>query len=117
MQTRVTQKHKQRGRISGIAMIVSCTAAILLAGGLSSISGTNEVSATATVSALPNQADGNPVGEREDVATLLAWHVEARTLARYANQITLAEPSRTLAGADSKSVVPVAAVVRNAKAR
>jgi len=112
MQTRVTQKDCQRGRISGIAIITSCAAAILLAGGLSSIGGTNGVSATATVLALPNQADSKRIGEQEDVATLLAWHVEARTLNQYAYQITLAEPARKLAEADRPSALPDAARLR-----
>ncbi len=98
-------------------MITSCAAAILLVGGLSSIGGTNGIPAPARVAALPNQADGKRLGEQEDVATLLAWHVEARTLTQYAYQITLAEPSRTLAEADRPSVLPVAARLRNTNAR
>ena len=117
MQTPVTRKYSQRGRISGIAMITSCAAAILLAGGPSSVGGTNGISAPATVSALPNQADGKRLGEQEDVATLLAWHVEARSLTQYAYQITLTEPSRTLAEADRPSVLPVAAWLRSSNAR
>ena len=116
MQTPVTRKYSQRGRISGIAMITSCAAAILLAGGPSSVGGTG-VSVPATVSGLPNQADGKWLGEQEDVATLLAWHVEARSLTQYAYQITLTEPSRTLAEADRPSVLPVAALLRKTNAR
>ena len=112
MQTPVTRKYNQRGRISGIAMITSCAAAILLAGGPSSVGGTNGISAPARVSALPNQAGSKRIGEQEDVATLLAWHVEARTLNQYAYQITLAEPSRQLAEADRPSALPVAARLR-----
>jgi hypothetical protein len=112
MQTRVTQKYYPRGRISGIAIITSCAAAILLAGALSSIGGTNGIPAPARVAALPNPADSKRIGEREDVATLLAWHVEARTLNQYAYQITLAEPSRQLAEADRPSALPVAARLR-----
>jgi hypothetical protein len=93
-------------------MITSCAAAFLLAGGPSSVGGTNGISAPATVLALPNQADSKRIGEQEDVATLLAWHVEARTLAQYAYQITLAEPSRTLAEADRQSALPLEARLR-----
>ena len=117
MQTRVTQKYCQRGRTSGIAIITSCAAAILLAAGLSSIGATNGIPAPARVAALPNQTDGKRIGEQEDVATLLAWHVEARTLNQYAYQITLAEPSRTLAEADRPSALPVAALMRKTNAR
>ena len=117
MQTPVTHKYYQRGRISGIAIVTSCAAAILLAGGLSSIGGTNGITAPARVSTLPNPADSKRIGEQEDVATLLAWHVEARTLTQYAYQITLTEPSRTLAEADRPSVLPVAARLRNTNAR
>ena len=117
MKTPVTRKNNQRGRISGIAMFTSCAAAILLAGGPSSVGGTNGVSAPARVSALPNQADSKRIGEQEDVATLLAWHVEARSLTQYAYQITLTEPSRTLAEADRPSVLPVAAWLRSSNAR
>jgi len=117
MQTPVTRIYNQRGRISGIAMIMSCAAAFLLAGGPSSVGGTNGISAPARVSALPNKADSKGLAEQEDVATLLAWHVEARTLTQYAYQITLAEPSRTLAEADRPSVLPVAARLRNTNAR
>jgi len=116
MKTPVTRKNNQRGRISGIAMFTSCAAAILLAGGPSSVGGTG-VSAPATVSALPNQADGKWLGEQEDVATLLAWHVEARSLTQYAYQTTLTEPSRTLAEAARPSALPVAARLRNTNAR
>ena len=112
MKTSITRKNNQRGRISGIAMFTSCAAAILLAGGPSSVGGTNGVSAPARVSALPNQAGSKRIGEQEDVATLLAWHVEARTLNQYAYQITLAEPARKLAEADRPSALPDAARLR-----
>jgi hypothetical protein len=112
MKTPVTRKNNQRGRISGIAMIMSCAAAFLLAGGPSSIGASNGISEPATVSALANQADGKRIGEQEDVATLLAWHVEARNLNQYAYQITLAEPSRTVAEADRQSALTDAAWLR-----
>jgi hypothetical protein len=117
MKTPVTRKNNQRGRISGIAMFTSCAAAILLAAGLSSIGATNGIPAPARVAAPANQVDGKRIGEQEDVATLLAWHVEARTLNQYAYQITLAEPSRTLAEADRPSALPVAALMRKTNAR
>ena len=117
MQTRGKQKHKQRGRFSGIAMFASCAVAILLAGALSSIGETTVTPSTVTVLALPNKVDDNRAGEPEDVATLLAWHVEARILAQYPYEITLAEPSRTLTYAERPFVVPVAAQLRDADAR
>jgi len=78
-------------------MFTSCAAAILLVGGLSSIGGTNGIPAPASVAALPNQADGKWLGEQEDVATLLAWHVEARSLTQYAYQITSDHADGTVA--------------------
>lgn len=117
MQTPVTQKYRQRGRIPGIALITSCAAAILLAGGLSSTGVTNGIPVVAPVSVAPNQADVPQITEPEDVATLLAWHAEARTLAQYAYQITLPEPSRKLAEVYRPSVRPVAAQSRNTNAR
>ena len=117
MQTTIMQKYQHRGRIPGIALITSCAAAILLAGGLSSMGVTNGIPVPARVSVPPNQADGQQITEPQDVAILLAWHVEARTLAQYAYQITLPEPSRKLAKADRPSVRPVVAQLRNTNAR
>lgn len=160
MHTQASQQHKQRGRIPGIAMVISCAAAIaiLLTWAPSTIGGANHNPAPSKVSAMPAQAAGandgpvdrgqgssdrptkpicaeldgiasvqetemtgessgtvgcgvgsnlaggtpasNQSEERVDVATFLAWHVQARTLAQYAYQPTLSGPSRTAAKDD-----------------
>jgi len=58
MQTQVSQRYRQRGRIAGIAMIICCAGAIVLTWAPSLIGGANDNAAPVKSSPVPTQAGG-----------------------------------------------------------